>query len=103
MSQLESNNLNSIKKQLQLYSLSTSTIGLIGEDRYEELKSRLESYENQIKSLTNSNRNNKQIDNNEIVAKLHDKDIINVNDNYQVSSLNNLSIGEIRSRLTMLG
>lgn len=93
------NNLNSIKKQLQLYSLSTTTIGLIGEDRYEELKLRLETYEQQVKSIIN----NKTIHS---VMNDIEQPILPNKDNteeYQVPSLNNLSIGEIRSRLTMLG
>ena len=48
-SDYENNNLNSIKKQLQSYSLSTTTTGLVGEERYEELKLIKDAYKKKYK------------------------------------------------------
>jgi len=98
-------NLNYIKKKLQSYQLSTVTSGLNGDDRYEELKYRLESYEKKVENLnsydsTSSNRSS----GNHVggVGGGGDYDSSS-NNKFQIPSLNNLSIGEVRARLGELG
>lgn len=78
-------NVNELKRQLQSLGISTSTPGLQGDERYEELSFRLESF-------------NKQPTQQQI-KKAEDTQ----HDEFVVPSLNQLSIGEIRSRLSALG
>ena len=79
-------NINDLKKQLQKLGISTSTPGLQGDDRFEELSQRFES-SRKLNSHSNDSSEPAQP----------------VNDSFVVPSLNQLSIGEIRSRLTALG
>lgn len=87
-------NISDLKKELQKYSLSTSTPGLTGDDRYEELKSRLElhlsSFDKGKKSLHRSQENttNENIDNDNKLT---------------IANFQSLTIGELRSRLSSLG
>lgn len=76
-------NIAQLKKQLQELGISTNTPGLVGDDRYEELRSRLDAY-----NAANSNSPSK--------PKVEDPSAA-------MPSLSHLSIGEIRSRLTELG
>ena len=76
-------NIAQLKKQLQDLGISTNTPGLVGDDRYEELRSRLDAY-----NAANSNSPSK--------AKVEDP-------SSAMPSLSHLSIGEIRSRLADLG
>jgi len=91
----DKHNLNYIKKKLQSYQLSTVTSGLNGDDRYEELKYRLESYEKQLdgsqRGCSGSNSSSRVDDSNVGGSS------------FQVPSLNSLSIGEVRARLAVLG
>lgn len=79
-------NINELKRQLQTLGISTSTPGLQGDDRFEELSFRLEvakkgqSGNTPPKTGTSLNA-----------------------ETFSVPSLNQLSIGEIRARLTALG
>lgn len=78
-------NVNDIKRELTSLGVSTSTPGLQGDDRYEELSFRLEQARKQLNDLGSKA---------EEQAKA---------DGFSVPSLGQLSIGEIRSRLTALG
>lgn len=80
-------NINDLKKQLQNLGVSTSTPGLVGEDRFEELSFRLESSQ---KVKTGK-------------AEPSTQSSTESSDTFVVPSLSQLSIGEIRSRLTALG
>jgi len=80
-------NINDLKKQLQNLGVSTSTPGLVGEDRFEELSFRLESSQ---KVKTGKEEPSTQSS-------------TESSDTFVVPSLSQLSIGEIRSRLTALG
>ena len=79
-------NINEIKKELQSLGLPTTTPGLQGDERFEELSYRLETakknthFQEQVKSEVSQSENE-----------------------FVVPSLNMLSIGEIRSRLNALG
>lgn len=73
--------LSKLKKELQNLGLSTTTAGLVGEDRFEELKYR---YEEAINKVAPTIQNNDA-------------------SSFVVPSMANLSIGELRSRLTDLG
>jgi hypothetical protein len=91
----DKHNLNYIKKKLQSYQLSTVTSGLNGDDRYEELKYRLESYEKQLDgSQRDSSGSNSS-------SRVDDSNV--GGSSFQVPSLNSLSIGEVRARLAVLG
>jgi hypothetical protein len=91
----DKHNLNYIKKKLQSYQLSTVTSGLNGDDRYEELKYRLESYEKQLDgSQRGSSGSNSS-------SRVDDSNV--GGGSFQVPSLNSLSIGEVRARLAVLG
>ncbi|KAJ1433845.1 hypothetical protein B484DRAFT_5315 [Ochromonadaceae sp. CCMP2298] len=79
-------NINEIKKQLQTWGVSTSSPGLNGDDRFEELKHRYELY--RAKEAKVGTQQGTAAPSSEAFA---------------VPSLNNLSIGEIRARLTALG
>lgn len=81
-------NINDVKRQLQSLSIPTSTPGLQGDDRFEELCFRLEMAKK-----------------NQIGADKPKATLINNTDaeSFAVPSLNQLSIGEIRARLTALG
>ena len=85
-----SSNINDVKSQLQRLGLSTSTPGLQGDDRFEELCHRLEASKPRpsIKAPT-------------LTSDLSSSSS-NTSD-FVVPSLSSLSIGEIRSRLTALG
>jgi hypothetical protein len=84
-------NVNDLKRQLQNLGISTATPGLQGDDRYEELSHRLAS----------SKKGDAKTDLAFIssIAKTEST----ASDPVAVPSLNNLSIGEIRSRLASLG
>jgi hypothetical protein len=88
--------ISQIKEQLSKLGLSTSTPGLTGEDRQEELKSRLDNF-NEIRrgvpgggneDGSSGKADGSAGDNSNAVPALN---------------TNHLSIGELRSRLTMLG
>lgn len=81
-------NINELKKQLQALGVSTSTPGLQGDERFEELSFRLESSSKIVSNGTNHNTSTDQVES---------------SGTFVVPSLNQLSIGEIRSRLTALG
>jgi hypothetical protein len=74
---MENLSLVQVKEQLVKLGMSTSTPGLTGDERHEELRSRLENY-NKMKNVS----------------------IISADNS---SRLADLSIGEIRSRLSMMG
>jgi len=80
-------NINELKKQLQNLGISTSTPGLNGDERFEELSFRLESSQDAVKAAGGTDTVDK----------------IKGADSFVVPSLNQLTIGEIRSRLTALG
>lgn len=86
-------NVSEIKKDLQNLGLSTATPGLVGDERFEELKYRLEQakgvlQEQGLEGIQNSN--NKPSDRSKVSTKTD-------------PSLGQLTIGELRSRLTSLG
>ncbi|RYG94866.1 hypothetical protein EON65_56825 [archaeon] len=78
-------NIGEIKQELERLGVSTSTPGLSGEDRYEELLHRLKIAESKLKSVAQQST----------PSILMNKEDIN--------SMGNLSIGELRTRLTSLG
>ena len=78
--------LLTLKKQLQDLGLSTSTNGLMGDDRYEELHNRLLKAKGLLSDRLSSSSSNK-----------------NYNNNVPESPLTQLTIGDIRSRLVDLG
>lgn len=80
-------NINELKKQLQNLGVSTSTPGLVGEERFEELSFRLDSSQK-----VNTGKAEKTV-----------QGTAESSDAFVVPSLSQLSIGEIRSRLTALG
>lgn len=79
-------NINEVKRQLQSLGVSTSTPGLQGDDRFEELCFRLEV------AKKGQNGNTPPKTGTSLNAEA-----------FSVPSLNQLSIGEIRARLTALG
>jgi hypothetical protein len=82
-------NLTEIKKDLQELGISTNTPGLVGDERYEELKFRLEKAQK-----ANSNRE----------IPYHDaKSTEAPNDQLESMDFALLTIGELRSRLSSLG
>jgi hypothetical protein len=99
----DKHNLNYIKRKLQSYQLSTVTSGLNGDDRYEELKYRLESYEKQLEQLEQLNKNSSQRSSSGSNSSSHLDDSNVGGSSFQVPSLNSLSIGEVRARLAALG
>ena len=99
----DKHNLNYIKKKLQSYQLSTVTSGLNGDDRYEELKYRLESYEKQLEQLEQLNKNGSQRGSSGSNSSSRVDDSNVGGSSFQVPSLNSLSIGEVRARLAELG
>ena len=99
----DKHNLNYIKKKLQSYQLSTVTSGLNGDDRYEELKYRLESYEKQLEQLEQLNKNDSQRGSSGSNSSSRVDDSNVEGSSFQVPSLNSLSIGEVRARLAVLG
>lgn len=76
-------NVNEIKKQLQSLGISTSTPGLQGDERFEELSYRLEASRKQVEQRNPTSQPKEE--------------------GFVVPSLSQLSIGEIRSRLSALG
>jgi hypothetical protein len=78
-------NVNDVKKQLQTLGISTSTPGLQGDERFEELSYRLEQ------ALKGENKGQESVGQTQ------------QSEEFVVPSLSQLSIGEIRSRLTALG
>lgn len=82
-------NINDVKRQLQSLEISTSTPGLQGDDRFEELCFRLE-----VAKKTHGGKvpPNPKVENDTAEAG-----------GSAVPSLAQLSIGEIRARLTALG
>jgi hypothetical protein len=80
--------LSKLKKELQKLGLSTTTVGLVGEDRFEELKFRYEEAINKVAPT----------------IQINDKSSSSPpSSSFVVPSMANLSIGELRSRLTDLG
>jgi hypothetical protein len=82
-------NVAEIKKELQALGISTSTPGLFGDDRFEELKCRLEEATHQKHS--DSARIDKREGNDTTINPTKHE------------ALGHLSIAELRSRLTSLG
>ena len=78
--------IQEVKEKLALLGLSTSTPGVKGDDRLQELVQRLERYyeenEKELQQATSQQITESQ---------------------YNVPSVSDLSLSEIRSRLTMLG
>lgn len=93
-------NISDLKKELQKYNLSSSTPGLSGDDRYEELKSRLEIYLSTFNKQLSPKKNNK---NEEMVNDETNNDENEAESKLSLSNLQSLTIGELRSRLTSLG
>lgn len=87
---MSSETIQELKDKLTLLGISTNTPGLKGEQRRQELLNRLEEYE-----IKNENLNKNENDNN--------KNFNEINTKYNVPSVSDLSLTEIRSRLTMLG
>ncbi len=77
-------NISEIKKELQDLGISTSTPGLTGDERYEELKFRLD---NAQRKVTNELQKEKKEE----------------NSNLEGMDFTLLTIGELRSRLSSLG
>ncbi len=82
-------NVADIKKELQLLGISTATPGLVGEERYEELKSRLEEAQSE-------HHKSQQLEVGSTITKSTQHSIAH-------ESLGHLSIAELRSRLNSLG
>ncbi len=82
-------NVADIKKELQLLGISTATPGLVGEERYEELKSRLEEAQSE-------HHKSQLLEFGNTIAKSNQHSIAH-------ESLGHLSIAELRSRLNSLG
>lgn len=86
-------NIGDIKKELQRLGISTNTPGLLGDDRYEELKFRLEKaqasaeFENSLHSSAKQKSSE---------GNTNDEEFKNLN--FEL-----LTIGELRSRLASLG
>ena len=92
-------NISELKRHLQSVGLPTSTPGLSGDDRFEELKHRWQLH------LRNQQQN-RDITAAASVAASRDSDHCDGSgmvSSFEVPSLNHLSIGEIRSRLSSLG
>ena len=83
-------NIGQLKKQLQTLGISTNTPGLLGDDRYEELRSRLDEA-------------NAAVNQHGMSAPVSTNTLIDTSSSFMMPSMNHLSIGEIRSRLTALG
>ena len=86
-------NLTNIKAELTRLGISTATPGLVGDDRYEELKHRLHRAHNIIEH----DQFAVQQDSVELVGSQQRNDV------FVVPSMSGLSIGELRSRLSVLG
>ena len=79
-----SNSITYIKKELVSYGLSTSTPSLEGDERYNELLSRLQEYKNKITPIQ--------------LQTIHTTE-----DGTTISNIDNLTIGEIKSKLIIYG
>jgi len=99
---MSSESIQELKDKLQSLGISTNTPGLKGDQRKQELLNRLEEYEMKLESLNNSgnNNNNKSNENNN---KNNNNEMKNTGTGYNIPSVSDLSLTEIRSRLTMLG
>jgi hypothetical protein len=92
-------NINEIKKQLSEWGVSSSTPGLNGDDRFEELKHRYEMRAQKVAQID-------VLGGHQGPQGAQDgagAGAVGTNEAFAVPSLNNLSIGEIRSRLSALG
>eukprot|EP01031_Cornospumella_fuschlensis_P036060 gene36060-43731_t len=79
-------NIGEVKQELERIGISTATPGLSGEERYEELLHRLNKAKGKLEVLHSQQST---------ASLLMNKD--------DISTMGNLSIGELRSRLTLLG
>jgi hypothetical protein len=100
-------NIGQLKQQLQSLGISTNTPGLLGDERYEELRKRLDLAS--VKVGHHLNENKVSGESKVIFSFCNFKNEIDIPLDYQDSSssllpsLSHLSIGEIRTRLTALG
>ena len=79
-----SNSITYIKKELVGYGLSTSTPDLEGDERFNELYNRLQEYKNKITPIQ--------------LLTMHTSE-----DGSTKSNIDNLNIGEIKSKLIIYG
>ena len=86
-------NISDLKKELQNLGLSTTTPGLVGDERYEELKYRLEQAKGVLREQGIAHDGVQGGKDQGSKAATEKKDM----------GLGQLTIGEIRSRLTALG
>jgi hypothetical protein len=80
-------NISEIKEELQRLGISTSTPGLVGDERYEELKFRLEQVGRKVNLSPGQNLKGRTVTSN----------------SSQYDQFSQLTIGELRTRLTSLG
>jgi hypothetical protein len=83
--------IQEVKEKLTSLGISTTTPGLKGEERLQELVKRLDEYYKKENELQQSIQQN--------VISIAQK----IESQYNVPSVSDLSLSEIRSRLTMLG
>jgi hypothetical protein len=83
--------IQEVKEKLTSLGISTTTPGLKGDERLQELVKRLEEYYEKESELQQSIQQN------------HDSISSKIEIQYNVPSVSDLSLSEIRSRLTMLG
>lgn len=88
-------NVSDIKKELQNLGLSTATPGLVGDERFEELKYRLEQAQGVLQEQGLTGNEGKSIKAANAATSLSGKAADH--------GLGQLTIGELRSRLTALG
>ena len=103
---MSSETIQELKDKLVSLGISINTPGLKGEQRKEELLNRLEEYEMKLEQVKNKKDNNtnssNSINRNDSNRVGSDNDN-NSGDKYNIPSVSDLSLTEVRSRLTMLG
>ena len=96
--------VSEIKSSLNKLGLSTSTPGVIGQDRFDELQSRLDSAKGKTTAALGVLAKMPNSDSNDAKSiQLRGKMQMQENSQFEIPSLAELSISEIRSRLTTLG